>query len=164
MFRFAVLTALVLLQSSGTQFRSDWGVVLPPDYWPSNMYRWCSRDAPGRSGYWVPDDETIRALEVALAPALGRELEQRSQERSRWSTASEYYRQYIGIRIGRRQVVYVNGFHRSYIELLATTHPELADSWRTRVVNVCDGGSTFFGAEYDPATRQVSNIRFNGRG
>ncbi len=164
MFIPTVMIALVVVQSTTVQLRGDWAVVLPADYWPANVYRWCSREAPGRSGYWAPDADTIAALEVSLAPALERALEQHNKARSRRPAASEYYRQYIGIRIGRRQVVYINGFHRSYVERLATTNPKLADGWRTRAVNVCDGGSMFFGAEYDPATRQVSNIRFNGPG
>jgi hypothetical protein len=36
--------------------------------------------------------------------------------------------------------------------------------WLTRAVNVCDGGTMFFGAEYDPATRTVGDIDFNVRG
>ena len=164
LFIDALVAALFLGQSSTPQLRSDWGVVLPADYWPANMYKWCSRDAPGRSGYWAPDPETVGALETVLAPALHRALEQTSADPSRRPAANEYFRQYIGIRIGRRQVVYINGFHRNYVERLATTRPEFAETWRTRAVNVCDGGLTFFGAEYDPATRQVANIRFNGPG
>jgi hypothetical protein len=149
------------------QLRSEWAVVLPADYWPPNMYRWCSRDAPGRSGYWAPDAETIKALEDALAPALQRALDEKKKRtrNASWNpSAGDYYRQYMGIRVGRRQVVYINGFDKGYAERLARTRPELTDSWRTTAVNVCDGGASFFGAEYDPATRQISNVRFNGPG
>lgn len=162
-FMAALLTALVLPQPSAPQLRREWAVVLPADYWPSNAYSWC-REAPGRSGYWVPDSETIAALELALAPALNRALEQEVKDRDQRPAAAEYYRQYIGIRIGGRQVVYINGFHRSAVERRAATRPELADGWRTTALIVCDGGSYYFGAEFDPATRQVANIRFNGPG
>jgi hypothetical protein len=163
-FMGAFLAVLVLAQSLAPQLRPDWAVVLPAGYFPPNTYKWCSREAPGRSGYWAPVPETIGGLEAALAPALHRALEQEIKDLSRRPATSEYYRQYIGIRIGRRQVVYINGFHKSYVERLAIARPESADSWRTRAVNVCDGGSSFFGAEYDPVTQQVANIRFNGRG
>jgi hypothetical protein len=158
----ALLAALILPQSLPLQLNADWGVVLPADYWPGNMYKWCTREAPDRGGYWAPDSETIGPLEVALPPALQQALEQKIKDPSRRPAPADYYRQYIGIRIGRRQVVYINGFHRSHVERVASLRPELADQWRTLVVNVCDGGSSFFGAEYDPATRQVTNIRFNG--
>jgi hypothetical protein len=163
-FMAALLTAIVFSQSSAPQLRTDWAVVLPADYWPPNMYRWCSREAPGRSGYWAPDAEIIAGLERALAPALQGALEQEIKDPSRRAAAAEYYRQYIGVRIRGRQVVYINGFHKNFVEHLASTRPEAADGWRFRAVNVCDGGSWFFGAEYDPATRQIANIRFNGPG
>jgi hypothetical protein len=157
----ALLAALIPPQSSALQLNPDWAVVLPADYWPPDMFGWCSRDAPGRAGYWAPDSETIGPLEVALPVALQRALEQTIKDPSRHPWPADYYRQYIGIRIGRRQVVYINGFHKNYVEGL---RPRFADYWRTRVVNVCDGGWMFFGAEYDPATRQITNIRFNGPG
>ena len=160
----AFLAALVLQQSIAPAFRADRAAILPADYFPANMYTWCSREAPARTGYWVPDSETIGGLEVALAPALQRAFEQEIKDPSRRPATNEDYRQDIGIRIRGRQVVYINGFHKKYLDLLAATRPELANGWRTRAVNVCDGGSTFFGAEYDPATRQITNIRFNGRG
>jgi hypothetical protein len=28
-------------------------------------------------------------------------------------------------------------------------------------IDVCDGGTLFFGAEYDPASSKVRNIQFN---
>jgi hypothetical protein len=156
--------AFVLPQPTAPDFRADWGVVLPADYFPPNMYTWCSRDAPARAGYWAPDSDTIASLEVALAPALQRALEREIKDPSRRPGTNEYYRQYIGIRIRSRQVVYINGFHKNHRERVTTMRPGSADTWRTRAVNVCDGGSEYFGAEYDPATRQVTNIRFNGRG
>ncbi len=160
----AFLASLVLRQSTAPDFRSDWAAVLPADYFPPNIYTWCSRDAPARTGYWAPDSETIGRLEVALAPALQQALEREIKDPTRRPATKEYYRQYIGLRIRGRQVVYINGFHKDYLALAASTPPKMADSWKTRAVNACDGGWWFFGAEYDPATRQVTNIRFNGRG
>jgi hypothetical protein len=84
-----------------------------------------------QSGYWAPDSETIAPLEVALPLALQRALEQKMTDPSRRPAPAEYYRRYIGIRIGRRQVVYINGFHRSHVERVATLRPESADQWRT---------------------------------
>jgi hypothetical protein len=164
MVLIAAFRLVLVLQSTAPDFRADWAAVLPADYFPPNMYTWCSREAPARTGYWAPDSETIASLEVALAPALHRALEREIKDPSRRPATNEYYRQYIGIRIRARQVVYINGFHKNYLDLVATTRPELTPAWRTRAVNVCDGGSGFFGAEYDPATGQVTNIRFNGRG
>ena len=161
----AFLTVLVLQQGIAPGFRTDWFAILPADYLPPKIHGWGSRpDAPARTGYWAPDSETISRLEVALASALLEALEREVKDPSRRPATNEYYRQYIGTHIHGRQVVYINGFHREYLGMVASERPQLADLWRTRAVNVCDGGSLFFGAEYDPATRQVTNIRFNGRG
>jgi hypothetical protein len=123
----ALLAALSLPQSSALHLNADWAVVLPADYWPPNMYKWCSREAPDRGGYWAPDSETIELLEVALPLALQRALERQIKDPSRRPAPADYYRQYIGIRIGRRQVVYINGFHKSFVERL---RPGVADRRR----------------------------------
>lgn len=158
-----VLTACVLMQSTTPSFRTEWGVVLPSDSW-RGFYKMCSRPAPALRGYWVPDSETIRTLEPALAAALEEALAREDPDGSWRPATRDYYRQYIGLHAGRRRIVYVNGFHYQHLELSANARPKSASRWRTRLVNVCDGGSWYFGAEYDPATRQVRNVHFNGNG
>jgi hypothetical protein len=73
----------------------------------------------------------------------------------------EYYRQYGGLIIAGRKIVYINGFHRAHFGLISG-NPERGTDWRTRAVNVCDGGRTYFGAEYDPSTGRIQSIEFNG--
>ena len=163
MLRVLFLALLILPQPAGPGLNAEWGAILPADYFPPNMYGWCSREAPARTGYWTPGPETIASLEAVLAPALQRALDKKIKDPSRRPATHEYYRQYIGLRVRGRQVVYVNGFHKSYLDGLSGARREL-EGWRTRAVNACDGGWWFFGAEYDPATKQVTNIRFNGPG
>jgi hypothetical protein len=156
-----LLSAVLLGQPAPPAFNPEWSVILPPNPMPKNQ-TWCSRSGPALRDFWRPDPEIIRELEAALAPALQQALERASRGRWQPPAPDEYYRQYIGIRAGGRRAVYINGFHRGYVDRMLT--PEHADSWRTRAVNVCDGGTGFFGAEYDPATRKVGNIEFNVRG
>ena len=158
-----VVLALVFAQPAAPRFNTDWGVVLPPGFMGDTI-RWCSRASPSMSGYWAPDLDTIRSLEPVLGAALQRALEQQMKEASTRPAVDEYYRQYIGIGAGGRRAVYINGFHKRHLELAAKARPELAPSWRTRAVNVCDGGIWYFGAEYDPANRKLGTIEFNGRG
>jgi hypothetical protein len=163
----AVLVAVVATQMAAPGFNVDWAVVLPVDSvatFRATFCRWCSRPGPALAGYWTPDPEAIRGPEAALSPALQRALEQKFKDSPRRPTTEEYYRQYIGIQLGRRRVIYVNGFHKLHLEQLARTRRELARTWETRVVHVCDGGTMYFGAEYDPATRQLRNLEFNGPG
>jgi hypothetical protein len=159
--------ASVLEQAIVPGLRPDSAVVMPAESaaaFRATFHKWCSRSGPAMTGHWTPDPETIRDLEGPLAVELERALAQEVKDASRRPAANEYYRQYIGIQIGRRRVVYINGFHERHLELVAGATPASASDWTTRLVNVCDGGSLYFGAEYEPATRRVSNIYFNGRG
>jgi hypothetical protein len=158
-----LLVALLVAQSATPTFRPEWSVILSERPLPSGQF-WCSRSGPALRDYWRPDPEIIRELEVALAPALQRALDHASDRRWNPPAIDEFYRQYIGIRAGSRRAVYINGFHRSYLTITADSRPESAGMWRTRAVNVCDGGTMFFGADYDPATRTIGNIEFNVRG
>jgi hypothetical protein len=163
--RFAtpLLAALLLGQSVTPAFKPEWSAVLPANPMPRGQF-WCSRPGPGLTGYWRPDPEIIRELEAALAPALQLALERAIDNPARRPAIGEYYRQYVGIRAGGRRAVYINGFHRNHVETTTRVRPQLASSWLTQAVNVCDGGRNYFGAEYDPSTRKVRNIEFNGPG
>jgi hypothetical protein len=74
---------------------------------------------------------------------------------------AENYRQYLGIVIGGRRLIYVNVFPRWLVE-----RPELVrivpQDWRRVFVSVCDGGDGFSGALYDPETSRFSSPHFNG--
>ena len=162
----ALLTAWWVMQPAAPSFNAEWSVVLPEDGW-KGFYGLCSRPAPSRLGYWAPDAEMIRNLEADLAVALHDALAREIPDVSSRPATNDYYRQYFGFQTGGRRLVYVNGFHRRYVERVSQAKPgstKLTSDWRTRLVNMCDGGAYYFGAEYDPATRKVSNISFNGSG
>jgi len=164
MLRTVVLTGLVLVQTVASGFKPERAVVLRPDAMPAGQ-RWCSRPGPALSDDWRPDADVIRDLEAAMAPVLRLALEKETADSSRPALdIADYYGQYFGIRAGGRRIVYVNGFHRTHVESTARVRPELAASWKTRAVNVCDGGRLFFGVEYDPETRKVGVVHFNGAG
>jgi len=157
---FAV--AAVTVQPSGARLRADRGVILP-EREAKNVLTQCTRRVPTEvAAYWTPDQQTIRRLERALAPALQHAIDQ--EVTSPAPSVGDYYRQYVGLAIGGRRVVYINGFHRSHLVAQARADPGRSPTWRTRAVNVCDGRTTFFGAEYDPATEKVQGIRFNQDG
>ena len=108
----------------------------------------------------MPDKETIDRLEKALAPALLDALRRAPIPESRRYPPADYYRQYAGLIVNGRRVVYVNGFHRKYLEISARSGHTPA--WRTTPVNVCDGAELFFGAEFDAAAEQIQHVYFNG--
>jgi hypothetical protein len=120
----------------------------------------CSRQAPLPDSAWTPDAAVIRQLEAALPAALQDALNRKTPANSVRLDASDYYRQYGGLVTGGRRIVYVNGFHRKALDLLAE-FPKGAMSWQTSPVVVCDGGWWYFGAEYDPSTRRAGLVTFN---
>jgi hypothetical protein len=124
----------------------------------------CSRVVPKSvQDVWLPTPELIRQVELALAPPLQKELDRVSPSEAQRVSAGDYYRQYAGVVIAGQRMVYINGFHRSYLEMGSLKPPLLDPGWRRIAVNVCDGWRRYFGAEYDPVARKVRNIRFNGR-
>jgi len=65
----------------------------------------CSRSSPGReagavTGYWAPSRQQVEQLEAQL-PRLEAQV----------PNAADFDRQYVGIEMGGRQVIYLNAFH-----------------------------------------------------
>jgi hypothetical protein len=108
---------------------------------------------------WGPDASVITRLERRLAPVLRAALDRAPEGRYSKPGVAEFYRQYIGFVVGGRRIVYINGAHEKIVR--SARQP---DEWKTVAWNGCDGGLFLFGAEYDPATDEVSNIIFNGGG
>jgi hypothetical protein len=121
----------------------------------------CSREAPkGVIGLWRPDSalpaESAAALESELNRRLHAEIAGDSPLGQAWRGKTLRYRaQLLGIRRSIDSVIYVNGFIRD---------SESDSTWRTYPFVACDGGSGYFGVEYNPTTRQLSGFSFNGRG
>jgi hypothetical protein len=111
----------------------------------------CSRISPGPvESTWTPSESDIRAMEPALLERVGQELTDASAQEN----AGAYIRQYGGLVIGGKRVIYTHGF------LERIDDPD--EGWRTHARIICDGGPITFGVEYDPATREFSNFAFNG--
>src|SRR6266516_4116275 len=121
--------------------------VLAPDS-AAALVRQCSRDAPHSvEGTWTPSAADIAAFDVALEPVLVEALSHSFSPDSLRPKLSSYYRQYVGIVLGGRRLIYVNGFQ----SIVLHDFPD-STAWQRTPVMVCDGGEAFFGAEYDPST------------
>lgn len=107
----------------------------------------CSRSSPGRepgrvTGYWAPSRQQVEQLEAQL-PSLEAQVPK----------AADFDRQYVGIEMDGRQLIYLNAFHL----------PDDADIDPARdAIRVCDGGAQFWGALFDPASGSFSDVQFNG--
>ncbi|WP_395646528.1 hypothetical protein [Terricaulis sp.] len=118
----------------------------------------CSRISPGPvESQWTPTAAELDEAEDALILLLSQQLEAAGQSPS----PGDYYRQYAGFVIGGRRVIYVNGVSEGGIDVDPgpAFHP---GEWRTHAIQICDGGTMTFGAEYDVETKAFSNFVFNG--
>jgi hypothetical protein len=139
----ALLIAALLptAAASAPSLNPNWGTIFPAAQAPQ-LARQCSRSAPRAEGAWQPTAADIVKLEPGLANALtGAQVQ-----------AGAYYRQYGGLIVGGRHIIYVNGARNAVVH---------AD-WRTAAISICDGGALAFGVEYDPATGAFANFTFNG--
>jgi hypothetical protein len=112
------------------------------------LFDQCSRPAPqGVSDIWIPSVQEVEKMEESLPQFLEKEgaLE-------RMLPLGNYYYQYVGYIVHGRRMIYVNAF----------VGREQAKDWRRKAVLFCDGGSAFFGVEYDVEEGNFLNLYFNG--
>jgi len=116
----------------------------------------CSRPSPGPvEAQWTPTEADIQTLE----PNLGTILRAHLTHEGVTTPIADYYRQYAGLVIGGRRVIYINGIERSALETSNSNHPF---DWRTQATGICDGGPITFGVEYDVAAGEFTRFAFNG--
>jgi len=124
------------------------GVIFPADKAQSLLHQ-CSRGTPQKvKGFWQPQISQIAELEQLLPGLL-----EKNFSGQRHPPIQDYRRQYAGLIVQERKLIYVNGFLSGNREL---------EGWRTNPVVVCDGGNSFFGVEYDPQTKSFQSLAFNG--
>ena len=109
----------------------------------------CSRSAPERvTRFWRPTAAQVEAAEKALPAFL------HAQGHKDW--LRESFRQYVGVVVGGKRLIYLNAFPAP------TPGTAEARDARTKAYTACDGGSSFWGAEFDPATSRFQHLDFNG--
>jgi hypothetical protein len=130
-----------------TQDRSGQSWVITRPLVAAQVLDTCSRDSPGRhpgevTGFWAPSRQQIDQLEAALhklQPVI--------------ATPTKSDRQYVGIESDGHRLIYINAFYLA-------DHSDL-DPGRA-AIRVCDGGSAFWGAIYDPQSGEFSQVETNG--
>jgi hypothetical protein len=116
----------------------------------------CSRNVPGPvQGAWQPTAEQIQSLETLLPKALEDALVKRGEHPDR---SRVYLRQYAGFIVGGHRIIYVNAFPHEFLNGVQSSTLD----WKFHATLVCDGGSAFFGAEFDPDKETFSHFEFNG--
>jgi hypothetical protein len=138
-------TILLLALLGGCGHTGPWTVLERSQ--ADKLRKPCSREFPQNLvGYWVPSNGDLAEVEAALDPLLKVEFQRRP-----WMTSQgPYLRQYGGFERSGHRVIYVNAV------------ADAASDWRTRAVNICDGGAISFGAVYDLATHRYDWFQTNG--
>jgi len=121
----------------------------------------CGPPLHAAEGIWSPSQEDIRRLERQLNLVLEESLARSLLPDSLRPAVNDYYRQYAGVIVNGRRLIYVTGFHRQYLASVQQLHGDTT-AWRTQPVLVCDGGEFYFGAAYDPSDGHFIAFQFNG--
>lgn len=103
------------------------------------------------SDYWTPSETDIYAFEGGIRDFLIQTADPRFyQQPPVWDRLPEYKRQYFGVMIDGRRLLFANFF--------CINDP----NWTTDLVVVLDGGECFWHVMYDPATGEYLNLQVNG--
>ena len=116
----------------------------------------------GAAVFWTPTVGDLKDIERTL-PAYFKS--QKLTPSVRTPGFHEYYRQCAGFLRCQQRLVYINAFAPRIKEEMEESARIRKQSfnWKRNPVVVCDGGRSFYGIEYDPATGKFSNLYFNGR-
>lgn len=151
-----LLFLLVVLGGTCRATSVEHSVILPPDQ-AEVMLKQCSRPTPEHDGTWVIPPNVAAQLDQDLHKLSAMKAEQCCTSGASVSAPEEFARQYVGITIHGRKYVYINAFPAGM-----AGYRKDKNAWKREPVMVCDGGSAFWGALYDPETRQFSGLAFNG--
>ena len=150
----AATVLMLLCHNMSLPAAGDAAFTILPSSQTRQLERLCSRDVPGRvSGGWDPTLAQVVEAESRLSRFI---VETRRPDRP---LNEDYYRQYLGVVIGRERLIYINLFPRSLVERREAAG---RDHWRTNFVDVCDGGDAFWGVLFDPQSLRFLSPRFNG--
>jgi len=109
----------------------------------------CARAVPqGIEGTWQLDQSDAEKLDVEVRHLPSQNV---GDAIIRMPYTSE--RQYLGVVIGGKYLVYINGYPPGTMQALGG-----------RTVVTCGRGSAYWGALYDPKTRQFSQFEANSSG
>jgi hypothetical protein len=143
-----ILTSLVLILACSPSSKRPGelpGVILSSDQVKKT-------GLPGSTNPWTPTEGQIQELEARLPDYL-MSLKDPTAHLIADSLIT-YHRQYLGLREGAKNLVYVNAFCQE--------HSSWPSNWKTEFVFVQDGGPCYFQVYYDPESKVFSRLAVNG--
>jgi hypothetical protein len=143
MYRTQLLFSFAIL--AGCSQPRSWTVLEGAQ--AESLRRPCSREFPdGLAGQWTPGARDVAEAESALGGLMKDEFQKRP-----WMTPqSHYLRQYAGFERRGQRVIYVNAV------------ADAKDTWRKKILDICDGGAIAFGAVFDLSAHRFDWFQTNG--
>jgi hypothetical protein len=150
LFVWAVAAAGASLAQSAEMKLPGAGVFILPVNAGQSLLRQCSRETPANvSQFWNPSPEQIRKLE-SLLPQYVRHGTDRNPN---IPDNVEYHRQYVGIVVNGKRLIYGNFYPASVSDLFDE---------KSMPVVVCDGSSSFWGIVFEPDSSAFLDLQVNG--
>lgn len=152
-------------QGSGQSSEENY-VILSDPHEVAVVFDQCSRMSPSfRTGYRTLDDATVKKIEILLRDKFA---EKSKSMEGKDIQFEQSYRQYVSFEVLRIPYVYINGFDRRAYQndMLTKPHVEHArkdtvTDWKVTAINICGGGSNYWGALYDVNHGKVTELIFN---
>ena len=126
--QFCTIFVFLVILSGNLQAKQQKWVVLPPTQ-AEVVARLCSRSAlPKVDGSWEPTTADVTAMEKRLSEIP--KLQSKAADSGvPVKDPRRYYRQYVGVVVAGRKLIYINAFCES-----PPSH------WQQKLVDDCDGG------------------------
>lgn len=150
----APLLALFLAGQPAVQIGQHYVVLSPSESKAAAKYfpRWPRETV---NGTWTLSKSDVDGLESNI-PHIADIPSPNSSYKDRQIPHPERYdRQYAGIILDHRKIIYINA-------LCESAGNDGERYWREKFVLVFDGGSCFWNVRYDPETKRFSGLMVNG--
>ncbi|MGO9336623.1 MAG: hypothetical protein ACLPY1_03850 [Terracidiphilus sp.] len=148
-----MITALLPFLIQGSPWQQEQRSVLLPAHESKAVSDRYSRERSEKiGGSWQPTKVDLDGLESNL-PQISSMKVLGWDSKIHIDHPDRYFRQYVAVLVAGRREVFVNAF----------CDGQSFPDWRERLVVVIDGGTCYWQALYDPATKQFSNLMINAR-
>ncbi len=107
------------------------------------------------NGTWVMSESDVEGVESNLHHIADIPFPNTAHKGSQIPHPEEYFRQYAGVLIDHRKIIFVNA-------LCETAATKYETYWREKFVLVLDGGDCYWNVRYDPETKQFSQLVVSG--
>jgi len=127
----------------------------------SKLLNQCSRSTPKNiKGFWTPTQNDIEILESNFGNITKITSKECCFVNAKVDSLQNFAFQYVGVVVNGKKLIYINAFP---LEDIVRFKQVNYDPSKMPVV-ACDGSSYYWGALFDPQTKQFSSLAFNGYG